>query len=407
MSCAECLAGIVGSIITKEVHFSDVTYLFSGAFKIVTKHLKQDNGNIQSSSKPQTESLLAQVNTLRQELQLLASSRSVTIVTGTNSGSGTYGITVAIVFGAVGYLCIWWKGWKISDMMFVTRRGLSDACTTVGTQLELISASIATAKRHLSQRIDRADINLEECKELAIATKCEVSKIHGDLSLFHTDVESVHRAVQTLETKLGRIEDRQDFATQGVYHLCQYVEKLEQSKSQELIQDSPSSSSQAIEPPQATQIVTKTDSLPTLTLEMPSSSMSLSSSSVSSSAVEKSKVMIFDIYLDFYGCHIVVSDQLKVSGVLQPATAVLASDLVGLLPPLTLETPSTLPSLSSSSLSRSANESSKIIRPSTAVSASGLKENAMQYDGDVKAKNGRKERLRVISWLEIFGTLYT
>lgn len=29
--------------------------------QIVTKHLKQDNGNIQSSSKPQSESLLAQV----------------------------------------------------------------------------------------------------------------------------------------------------------------------------------------------------------------------------------------------------------------------------------------------------------------------------------------------------------
>lgn len=34
MSCAECLAGIIGSMITKEVHFSDVTYLFSGAFKV-------------------------------------------------------------------------------------------------------------------------------------------------------------------------------------------------------------------------------------------------------------------------------------------------------------------------------------------------------------------------------------
>lgn len=41
-------------------------------------------------------------------------------------------------------------------------------------------------------------------------------------------------------------------------------------------------------------------------------------------------MMIFDIYLDFYECHTIVSDQLKVSGVLQLATAVLASDLVKL-----------------------------------------------------------------------------
>ncbi|RRT76669.1 hypothetical protein B296_00012567, partial [Ensete ventricosum] len=149
------------------------------------------------------------VNTLREELQLLASSRSVTIVTCDGSGFRRNGVTAIIVVGALGYVFIWWKGWKLSDMMFVTRRGLSDACTRVGKQLELLSSSIAAAKRQLSSRMDSVDSNLDECKELAAATKCEVSQLHGDLSMFHTEVESVHRAVQTLETKLGRIEGSQ------------------------------------------------------------------------------------------------------------------------------------------------------------------------------------------------------
>lgn len=35
-----------------------------------------------------------------------------------------------------------WQGWKISDMMFVTRRGLADASAAVGKQLEQVQSSV-------------------------------------------------------------------------------------------------------------------------------------------------------------------------------------------------------------------------------------------------------------------------
>ncbi|KAJ8501150.1 hypothetical protein OPV22_011702 [Ensete ventricosum] len=290
-------AGLIGSMLTKDGNLSDMTHLFSGAFRFVTKHLQQDKENPRSTSKPQTDSLLAQVNTLREELQLLASSRSVTIVTGDGSEvrlqvSEETGVTAIIVVGALGYVFIWWKGWKLSDMMFVTRRGLSDACTRVGKQLELLSSSIAAAKRQLSSRMDRVDSNLDECKELAAATKCEVSQLHGDLSMFHTEVESVHRAVQTLETKLGRIEGSQDFATRGVYHLCQFVERLEQGRNREFLQDSPTTSQQAIELPQTSSVVARASSLPPLAVESPSSASASASASASPSiALESPRIL--------------------------------------------------------------------------------------------------------------------
>lgn len=259
-------AGLIGSALSKEGRLSDVTNLFSGALKIVTKHLQQDKGSPQSTSKLQTDSLLAQVDNLREELQLLASSRSVTIVTGSRSASGILGVKTVIVVGFVGYGYLWWKGWKISDMMFVTKRGFSDACNSVGKRVDLVSSSLATAKRHLSLRIDRVDSNIDECKELTSATKDEVLKLHGDLSVFHEDVESVRSVVQTLETKLVRIEENQDFATEGVYRLCKFVEKLEPSKKPDLIQDSASSSRRVIGPPQHV-AVTRMSSMPPLALE--------------------------------------------------------------------------------------------------------------------------------------------
>ncbi|XP_077250367.1 uncharacterized protein LOC143889872 [Tasmannia lanceolata] len=241
-------AGIVGSVLAQEGRISKVSDFFSGAFKIVFRRIQQDDSP--STKKPQNDSLLAQVNSLRQELQLLSSSRSITIVTGSSSGASIYSMPVVVVIGVVGYGYIWWKGWKISDMMFATRRSLSDACTTVAKQLEQVYSSISATKRHLSSRIDRVDNSLDECAEINAATRDEVVQLRGDLSGFGINVEEVHRQVQDLETKIGRIEGKQDLTNIGVRQLVDFAYQLEQSGKAERTQASlPSSSKPALEPP--------------------------------------------------------------------------------------------------------------------------------------------------------------
>lgn len=227
-------AGIAGSVLANEGRISKVSDFFSGAFKVVLRHLKEDESQLKEGSND--NSLMAQVNSLRQELKMLASSRSITVVTGNSqSGTTTYAVPV-IVIGVAGYGYIWWKGWKLSDMMFATRRSLSEACASVGKQLEQVSTSITAAKRHLSLRIDHVDNSLDQCAELNAATKDEVYRLSGDLKHVGFDVESVQRAVQGLEFKIGRIEGKQDLTNQGVYHLCQFVHKLEERKHTEFIQ---------------------------------------------------------------------------------------------------------------------------------------------------------------------------
>ncbi|KAJ3683291.1 hypothetical protein LUZ60_013518 [Juncus effusus] len=270
-------AAFVGSALVKEGSslpgFSDI---FSGAFKIL-KHLQQDTESPKSkstTSKPQTDSLLAQVNNLRQELQILASNRSVTIVTGSSSGSrGINRYTAIIVIGAAGYLYIRWKGWKLSDMMFVTRRGLADASAAVGKQLEQVQSSIIAAKKFLATRIDRVDIRLDECKEITESTRDEVVELHGDINAFQEDMQSVHLVVQNLETKLGRLEMSQDLTTRGIYDLCQYANRLEQqNRYSEALQGSPASSSRpAIESSKSLPLTRAgSGSLPPIGIEPPS-----------------------------------------------------------------------------------------------------------------------------------------
>lgn len=159
----------------------------------------------------------------------MTKSNQVAIITvNGRPGPGAYGIT-ALVVGTIGYLYIRWKGWKLSDMMFVTKHGLSDACNVVGKQLGQVSENVNAAKRHLAGRIDRVDCSLDECQEITEATRKEVTIIHGDLSAFEEEMQSVHLVVRTLETKLGRLAYTQDRTTRGIYDLCEFTKRLDQS----------------------------------------------------------------------------------------------------------------------------------------------------------------------------------
>lgn len=270
-------AGIVGSVLAKEGSIPTVSDIFSGAFKISRvfwKQIRQDDSSATPSRpKPRNDSLLQQVNSLRQELQLLASNRSVTIVTSSGSGSSKYGVVVVVI--VVGYGYIWWKGWKLPEMMFATRRSLADACTSVAKQLENVYSSITATKRHLSSRIDRVDCNLDECAELTAATRDEVSELRGEVKVTCVDVKSVHHAVRTLETKIHRFEEKQDVTNEGVKKLVYAAWNLENAKTPERIQAAPSSSSRpALEMPQMPPSSGAESPSPIPSVELPSPSAS-------------------------------------------------------------------------------------------------------------------------------------
>ncbi|KAL4570101.1 hypothetical protein LXL04_025752 [Taraxacum kok-saghyz] len=241
-------AGLVGSVLAKEGRLPSVYDVFSGASKVL-KIIGSDEKPT-SAPKRHSDSLMAQVNSLRQELQLLASNRPVTIVTsnGSSGGANKYGVIIIVV--VVGYGYVWWKGWKLPDMMFATKRSLSDATNAVAKQLDTVYSSLAATKRHLSTRIDRVDSSIDEVAEITAATKEEVSAIRGDTKVIALDVQSVHNAVYTLESKLSRIELKQDDTNLGVAKLLRTALTLEKQASVDRIQGNPSSSSRpALEAP--------------------------------------------------------------------------------------------------------------------------------------------------------------
>lgn len=236
-------AGILGSVLAKEGRMSNVSDFLSGAFKIALRQISQGDST-QPTVKPRNDALLAQVNNLRQELQYLASNRSMTIVTTNETGSGRYGIVVVLVVVGSGYF--WWKGWKLPDMMFATRRGLSDACTSIAKQLDDVYSSLSATKRALSSKIQNVDSKLDEFAKLNAGTSDEVSKIQGKTSTMGKNIRSVRETVESLGTKISQIEGMKDISNDGIKRLCDYALTLENSRTVERIQVSPSSTARPV-----------------------------------------------------------------------------------------------------------------------------------------------------------------
>lgn len=251
-------SGIVGTLVTggDASKLPDLRDVLSVSFKFMTKQDKKEGS---SASSPHTDQLLSQVNYLREQLRVLSDQKQMPhIIVDGRPGAGAYGLT-AIAIGAIGYLYIRWKGWKIADLMFVTKRGLSDACNVVGKQLDQVSESVHASKKHLSGRIDRVDCSLDECHEIIEATGKEVTVIHGDLSAFHEEIQSVHLVVRTLETKLGRLAYTQDHTTRGIHELCEFTKRLERSPKADTLKVTSSTPLPAIE---SSEGIARTVSLP-------------------------------------------------------------------------------------------------------------------------------------------------
>ncbi|XP_019105986.1 uncharacterized protein LOC104897533 isoform X1 [Beta vulgaris subsp. vulgaris] len=232
-------AGILGSILAKEGRMPSVSDVISGAIKVAMKPIKQSD-SASSTSKPRNDALIAQVNSLRQELQLLASSRPVTIVTSNVTGGRRYGIVIVIV--AVGYGYVWWKGWKIPSFMFATKRGLSDACNSVAKQLDDVFLSLRAARNEISSKLDDSSTKYDEVVARSSTTKDEVTGVRQEVSKFTVDLQTVNHTIRTLETRMGRIQGKQDETNEGVANLLLCTLDAE-NRFVDLVQDSPSNSS--------------------------------------------------------------------------------------------------------------------------------------------------------------------
>ncbi|MCO5581082.1 hypothetical protein L7F22_034958 [Adiantum nelumboides] len=196
--------------------------------------------NDEAGQSTDSAAIQAQISRLAQEVRHLYGGRQITVVNGSdqNSNLSSYIIPIAVI-GAAGYGYMWWKGWSFSDIMYVTKKNMANAVSSFTNQLEQVSAAVAAAKKHLTQRMEKLNDKLDEQKAVTGAIKFEVSEVRENLATMGIDIENVQQLVEGLGAKIDTIEGKQDLTNAGVVYLCHFVQGLAGGQRPELLQSPP------------------------------------------------------------------------------------------------------------------------------------------------------------------------
>ncbi|CAI7823327.1 unnamed protein product, partial [Closterium sp. NIES-54] len=220
---------VAGVSILGPAKFAD---LLRDITRVVSKHLKTiEDGS--DSKRDHTDdvnmALIDQVHKLSLQVQQLStSSRPITVVNAPpaqQQGSIVgYVIPVAVI-GAAGYGVMWWKGWRVSDLMYVTRRGMDQAVKVMGAKVTELQAALDTAKKQLAGRLEGVSKSVAEGLKMQAVIKKDVIEVKGVVTSVSRDLDNMHGLVEGMDTKLASLEQKQDIATRGVLLLCSFVSR--------------------------------------------------------------------------------------------------------------------------------------------------------------------------------------
>ncbi|KAK4779680.1 hypothetical protein SAY87_015786 [Trapa incisa] len=210
-------AGYTGTVLFKNGKLSDVL----GDIQALVKGLEK-SGKEHEGETDHVDAITTQVRRLAMEVRQIASSRQITILNGSPSHMGNFSsmIVPAAVIGALGYGYMWWKGIAFMDLMYVTKRSMASAVTSLTQNLEKVTEALNAAKKHLTQRLENLDGKMDDQRELSKEIKENVSVIQENLNGLGCELDSLQKMVSGLDWRMGTLEFKQDWANEGVSYLC-------------------------------------------------------------------------------------------------------------------------------------------------------------------------------------------
>ncbi|KAJ6710735.1 hypothetical protein OIU74_011571 [Salix koriyanagi] len=225
-------AGFTSSIILKNGRLSELI----GQLQEILKGVDQVE---LAPYKYDSALLAAQIRQLAQEIKELTLSSPATIYNRNYASNGSFSsyLAPAAALGAMGYCYMWWKDWSFSDVMFVTKKNMANAVATVSKQLENVSETLASTKRHLTKRLENLDWKVEEQIETSKLIASDVDEMKSNLSQIGYDVEAIHQMISGLEGKLEILESKQDTTNSGLWHLCQFAGGFKDGPGTKVYQD--------------------------------------------------------------------------------------------------------------------------------------------------------------------------
>ncbi|XP_028757920.1 uncharacterized protein LOC114743912 [Neltuma alba] len=174
-----------------------------------------------------TAAIAALIRQLAQDIRELTSSNPVTIFNGNSSSNGSYAsyLLPAAAIGVMGYCYMWWK------------RKMANAVATVTKQLENVHETLASTRKHLTEKLEVLDLKIEEYNELTQLIANDVNEVKSNLSQIGGDFGRIHEMISGLEGKLKLVESKQDITNSGLWYLCRLADQFTGQPSSRLFKE--------------------------------------------------------------------------------------------------------------------------------------------------------------------------
>eukprot|EP00884_Botryococcus_braunii_P017000 jgi/Botrbrau1/3984/Bobra.0365s0056.1 len=140
-------------------------------------------------------------------------------------GTGFVLYAVAVAGAGVLYLRIW-RGWKFTDMMYVTRSSLNSSLGRVTAGVEGLSQRLQNVKAFLQQQVEAVSKKQDETIAAQQVMQRKLETVGTDVEGAREQVAGVHASVMELEGTLGELNQQQLVANDGIYLLCRVVGDL-------------------------------------------------------------------------------------------------------------------------------------------------------------------------------------
>lgn len=162
---------------------------------------------------PQLDGLVKLMEDMRRDMHRSGGS-GVTIVHGSNGSSAivTYGGVILLTAAGWAYF----RGWKFSDLLYVTRSSMQKSLTSV-------SSSVEGMKIFLSQQIENLKKRQEESREAQEKLKQKLEDVGTRVDTTGTDVKEVHSDLSKLGNNMEDLKLQQNYTAEGIYVLCSVV----------------------------------------------------------------------------------------------------------------------------------------------------------------------------------------
>lgn len=136
-------------------------------------------------------------------------------------------VTLAASLGGASYYLAVWKGWRMGDLAWVSRKSFTETVDAVQTGIARVRGAVSGVRREVAERLLIVEARIEAVRAaLGDQIDSEVTEVKVRIADVGKEVQSVAEVLADVNGRIDCIDGKLDTATHGIMALVRVVSSL-------------------------------------------------------------------------------------------------------------------------------------------------------------------------------------